>query len=117
MGKAHGNKGYVFEFSKRNDLLNFVLLYKDLFVPYSYDTIKDQGSDTIETHRTAGGNLYSTRELNDNRVAMMEQGYIINGNTIKVNLKKEGRNEILESGLFDKVQIRRCYFKYVYKEA
>lgn len=117
--KAHGNKGYKFEFNNRDELLKFVLMYKDLFVPYSDYMIQTGARITIRTYRSRNGigKLRSDGYVDDNIVKMMEQGYKISGNIIAVNLKKEGFKEILSSGLFEKIRVRSNTFIYKMKAA
>ena len=116
--RAHGNKGYVFKFNNRDELLKFVLMYKDLFVPYSDYMIKTDARVTTRTYRTKNGTgrLTSDGYIDDNVAKMMEQGYkIYDGNNIRVNLKKEGFDEIISSGLFEKFRVRRSLLGYQLK--
>lgn len=120
MGKAHSNKGRYFEFEDRAAMNRFILLYRDLFVPYGEYKIRCRSyvQDT-PTYKTKAGNLMSKGHHDDNIRKMLEQGYdICNDNLILVNLTPEGMNTILKGGVFKKESFGRNRSKYVYiKEA
>lgn len=117
MSKAHSNKGRFFEFGDKAAMDRFILLYRDLFVPYSEDTIKYEARvrDTPVT-RSKNGNFYSHGHIDENRRKMLEQGYFIKGNTIRCNLTPEGMYQIWESGSFKKCRDEMSHrFYYVHE--
>ena len=116
MGKAHSNKGRYFVFKDRTEMYRFILLYRDLFVPYGEDRIRCRSYvQDVPTYKTKSGNLMSKGHHDDNIRKMLEQGYdILSDTTVIVNLIPEGMNQILEGGCFEKVKVGKCRFNYVY---
>ena len=97
MGKAHSNKGRFFRFNNGEELERFVLLYADLFTPYSNDVIKYESK------------YYNTSDL--------ERGFVRSvydmNNVLRVNLTRENLDKILESRCFKKERLGRNRSIYV----
>lgn len=76
MGRAHSNRGYSLRFKDFNDMSRFILLYQDLFVPYSDDKKRCRSyvQDT-PTYKTKAGNLYSKGHHDENIIKMLDAGY------------------------------------------
>lgn len=118
MTKGHTNRSRRFKFENRDTMLRFILLYKDLFVPYSEDYILCRSYvKTTPTTRGPKGKFISRGYHDENIVKMLEQGYDIRGEWIKVNLEKDSFDEILKYGNFEKVRIQRGQIGYVWKAA
>ena len=67
MGKAHSNKGRYFEFKDSDEMYRFILMYKDLFVPYSEDVIRSEARVKVEeTRKTKNGNLWTRKREDEN---------------------------------------------------
>lgn len=88
MGKAHSNKGRYFKFNNSEELERFILLYENLFTPYSKDVLSYKK------------NYY------DYNISDLERGFerfpFDKDNFLKVNLTKESLDKILESRCFRK---------------
>ena len=98
MSKAHSNKGRFFKFNNGEEIERFVLLYKDLFTPYSEDVIKYEKK------------YYSESDLNKGFVRSV---YNMN-NILRVNLTKDNLDKILESKCFRKESFGRNRSIYVF---
>lgn len=100
----------LFKFNTNDEALKFVLLYKDLFVPYSeyvcnYEP-KNRDGEVINGRFVRSKNYGVT---NENVKRMLEQGYRIYDDmkTVKVNIVPENLDMILSCGCFDKKQLRK----------
>ena len=98
MGKAHSNKGRYFRFNNDEEIERFILLYVDLFTPYSEDVIKYEKK------------YYSISDL--------ERGFarsVYNwNNVLRVNLTRENLDKILKSRCFRKERLGRNRSIYVF---
>ena len=98
MGKAHSNKGRYFRFNNDEEIEKFILLYVDLFTPYSEDVIKCEKK------------YYNISDL--------ERGFarsVYNwNNVLRVNLTRENLDEILKSRCFRKERLGRNRSIYVF---
>lgn len=118
MAKGHTNRSRRFKFEDRNTMLKFILLYKDMFVPYSEDYIRCRSYvRTSPTTIGPKGGFMSRGYHDDNIVKMLEQGYDIEGEWIKCNLEREDFDKILETGCFEKVRIQCGQVGYVWRAA
>lgn len=110
-------KSKILEFDSRNSMLRFILLYRDLFVPYSDDVIRCKSYvQDIPTYKTKNGNLYSRGHHDNCIIAMMEQGYrIVNNNILEIHMNSDDF-KICEE-MFEKINIQRGKYKYVFKVA
>ena len=113
MGKAHSNKGRLFRFNNSEELERFILLYEDLFTPYSLDVLKykkkyhDDISDLERGfERMRYGNILKEAHLTEE----------VFNNDLKVNLTKENLDKILNSESFTKERFMRGRFIFVMKK-
>ena len=124
MSKAHSNKGRVFVFKSQDNMLRFILLYKDLFTPYS-EYVCDYESINLSGHFVNNyENTYKIwikddnyGEKDSNKRKMLEQGYrIFDNNMIRVNLTPDSLDKILGSNMFEKIRVQRGRFYYYEKD-
>lgn len=115
MSKSHRNTTKVLEFNNKEDMIRFIVLYRDLFVPYSDDKIRCASYvQDIPTYWTINGNLMSRGHHDDNIVRMMKDGYRIQNNILKINILPEDWRKIESVGVFEKTKVARARYKYVY---
>lgn len=99
MGKAHSNKGRYFKFYSNGDLERFIMLYEDLFAPYSKDVLNYKK------------NYY------DGDISDLKRGFERldwdNGMLLKVNITPENLNKILDARCFIKERLTHGRFMYV----
>lgn len=105
----------LFKFNTNDELLKFVLLYKDLFVPYSDYVCKNEpinrDGEVINGHFVRSEN-YGLVDKNIKR--MLEKGYRIYDDmkTLKVNIVPENLKLILCSNCFEKIKFKRNVYCY-----
>ena len=100
------------EFKNSGDMTRFILLYKDLFVPYSEATIVQEDYVADHVYHTEGKQITTRGHHDENVAAMMRQGYrIFNNNMMKVNMEAKDFDEI--KGMFRKERIRPGQNKWV----
>lgn len=112
--KGHTHRSKVFKFKNRGEMLRFILLYRDLFVPYSED-YKRYKSYVQEgpTWHTASGGLMSRGHHDENIIKMLEGGYeIIDNETLKINIEKNDLEEILKYGNYKKEKVMTGRYMY-----
>ena len=115
MGKDHRTRSRFIEFNKKEEMMRFILMYRDLFVPYSDYTIDYESYvQDIPTYKTNSGKLMSKGHHDNNVINMMKEGYRIQNNMVKINILPEDWRKIEETGLYEKERVRRGSFKYVY---
>ena len=113
MGKAHSNRGYRLRFKDRAAMNRFILMYRDLFVPYSEDKIRCRSyvRDT-PNYRTKNGNLRSKGHHDENIINMLRCGYDMctfgDETLLTVNMYPEDFNSIPKDG-FVKTKFRSNY--------
>ena len=114
------NNSRLFRFKHSDELLKFVLMYKDLFVPYSdyiqnYESVNRDGE--VVNGRFVRSENYGRRD--ENMKWMLANGYRIYDDmrTVKVNVTPESLDEILSSGSFEKIKERRNVYSYRLREA
>ena len=114
------NNSRYFRFSNFDDLARFIILYKDMFVPYSDYICKtepvNRDGEVINGHFVKSDNY---GKVDENMEWMLEQGYRIYDDfkTVKVNLFPEDLEKILSSCSFNKVKERRNVYYYEFKVA
>lgn len=116
MGKSHRQRSRVIEFDKKEEMMRFILLYRDRFIPYSDDTIRCESYvEDFDYGWKEGNKQKRTRgHHNEHIIKMMEQGYLIKDKTLRVNLLPEDWSFIKDSLSLEYLGIRgRKIYRYV----
>lgn len=106
----------LMEFKDKESMERFIMLYKDLFKPWSESVIcqMDYVADKRYFKDTEYGRfLTTTRGHHDDDVALLARNGIkmVNSNMIKIHIESEDFKKI--QGNFRKEKVRRNYYKYV----
>ena len=100
----------IFEFKNREQVCRFILMYRDLFVPYAEETINCKR----KMDEKWGFLGQAREEINGS----YSEGYYVdhdNEGMLFAKMEPWTLKEILASGGFKKERIRRNKFKYVFE--
>lgn len=104
---------YKIEFNNSGSMGRFILLYNDLFVPFSESTIAQCNYSKEYYDRKIKRGHKIPRD--DNKTIMMRKGYIIDSNNmLRIHVEPEDFKRIKEVIKLKKENIRPNSIKYVY---
>jgi len=104
------------EFENSESMERFLMLYKDLFKPWSEDTIKtmDYIPDRkyVKDHDDGHRSIWTKGHHDDGIAKTCREGYlIVNDNTVRIHIEPADFKQIETN--FKKVKIRPNMYKYV----